>query len=42
MHHLVSAVEGRLRPGAGRIDLLRATFPGGLDQPARRSCAPWS
>lgn len=28
-HHLVSAVEGRLRPGYGAIDLLRATFPGG-------------
>jgi para-aminobenzoate synthetase component 1 len=29
VHHLVSAVEALLRPGAGRIDLLRATFPGG-------------
>ena len=29
VHHLVSVVEGRLRPGASRIDLLRATFPGG-------------
>jgi para-aminobenzoate synthetase component 1 len=29
VHHLVSAVEGRLRPGLGAIDLLRATFPGG-------------
>ena len=29
VHHLVSVVEGRLRPGASRVDLLRATFPGG-------------
>jgi para-aminobenzoate synthetase component 1 len=29
VHHLVSSVVGRLRPGANRIDLLRATFPGG-------------
>ncbi len=28
-HHLVSAVEGRLRAGSDAIDLLRATFPGG-------------
>lgn len=28
-HHLVSAVEGKLRPECGAIDLLRATFPGG-------------
>ena len=27
--HLTSTVEGRLRPGKGRIDLLKATFPGG-------------
>ena len=27
--HLVSIVEGRLRPACDRIDLLRATFPGG-------------
>lgn len=27
--HLTSTVEGRLRPGMGRIDLLKATFPGG-------------
>ena len=29
MHHLVSEVRGRLRPGLGPIDLLRAAFPGG-------------
>jgi para-aminobenzoate synthetase component 1 len=29
VHHLVSEVRGRLRPGAGPIDLLRAAFPGG-------------
>ena len=29
VHHLVSAVEARLRPGLGAVDLLRATFPGG-------------
>ncbi|MDP3061985.1 MAG: aminodeoxychorismate synthase component I [Chloroflexota bacterium] len=27
--HLTSTVEGQLRPGATRIDLLKATFPGG-------------
>ncbi|MBI2858391.1 MAG: aminodeoxychorismate synthase component I [Chloroflexi bacterium] len=27
--HLTSTVEGLLRPGADRIDLIRATFPGG-------------
>jgi para-aminobenzoate synthetase component 1 len=27
--HLVSSVRGRLRPGLGPVDLLRATFPGG-------------
>ncbi len=27
--HLVSTVEGRLRPGAGLAEILRATFPGG-------------
>ncbi len=29
VHHLVSAIEGRLRPGLGPVDLLRACFPGG-------------
>ncbi len=29
LHHLVSVVEGRLRPGLGPVDLLRAAFPGG-------------
>ncbi len=29
LHHLVSVVEGQLRPGLGPVDLLRATFPGG-------------
>ncbi len=29
VHHLVATVTGRLRPDAGPIDLLRATFPGG-------------
>jgi para-aminobenzoate synthetase component 1 len=27
--HLVSTVRGKLRPGLDRIDLIRATFPGG-------------
>jgi para-aminobenzoate synthetase component 1 len=27
LHHLVSTVEGRLRPGIGNSELLRATFP---------------
>ena len=27
--HLVSTVEGRVRPGAGLAEILRATFPGG-------------
>ncbi len=44
--HLVSTVEGRLRPGIGLAEILRATFPGGsitgapkvaaLDEIARR------
>ncbi|PWC51347.1 aminobenzoate synthetase [Azospirillum sp. TSA6c] len=29
VHHLVSVIEGRLKPGLGPVDLLRATFPGG-------------
>ena len=29
VEHMVSTVEGRLRPGAGLVDILRATFPGG-------------
>ncbi len=29
IHHMVSEVRGRLRPGAGLADVLRATFPGG-------------
>jgi para-aminobenzoate synthetase component 1 len=29
VHHLVSTVSGRLCPGVGLADILRATFPGG-------------
>jgi para-aminobenzoate synthetase component I len=29
VHHLVATVEGRIRPGAGPGDLVRAVFPGG-------------
>jgi para-aminobenzoate synthetase component 1 len=29
VHHLVATVEGRLRPDAGPVDVLRALFPGG-------------
>jgi anthranilate/para-aminobenzoate synthase component I len=29
VHHLVTTVRGRLRPGVGLSALLRATFPGG-------------
>lgn len=29
VHHLVSTIRGRLRPGVGPVELLRAAFPGG-------------
>lgn len=29
VHHLTSVVTGRLKPGLGPVDLLRASFPGG-------------
>ncbi len=29
VHHLVSTVTARMRPGLGPVDLLRASFPGG-------------
>jgi para-aminobenzoate synthetase component 1 len=29
VHHLSATIEGTLKPGAGPVDLLRATFPGG-------------
>ncbi|WP_316975884.1 aminodeoxychorismate synthase component I [Shumkonia mesophila] len=29
IHHLVSVIEARLKPGLGPVDLLRAAFPGG-------------
>jgi para-aminobenzoate synthetase component I len=29
VHHLVSRVEGRIRPGVGPVEILRALFPGG-------------
>jgi para-aminobenzoate synthetase component 1 len=29
LHHLSAEIEGRLRPGLGPVDVLRAAFPGG-------------
>ena len=29
VHHLSATIEGRLRPGLGAVDVLRAAFPGG-------------
>jgi para-aminobenzoate synthetase component 1 len=29
VHHLVATVEGRIRPGIGPVDVIRAMFPGG-------------
>jgi para-aminobenzoate synthetase component 1 len=29
VHHLVATIEGRLRPGVGPVDIVRALFPGG-------------
>jgi para-aminobenzoate synthetase component I len=29
VHHLVATIEGRIRPGVGPIDVVRAMFPGG-------------
>ena len=29
VHHLSATIEGRMKPGTGPVDLLRATFPGG-------------
>ena len=29
VHHLVATIEGRIRPGNGPIDVVRAMFPGG-------------
>ncbi|MCP9917628.1 anthranilate synthase component I family protein [Cyanobium sp. ATX 6F1] len=40
VHHLTSVVEGRLRPGLGVVDLLRACWPGGSisGAPKVRAC----
>ena len=40
VHHLTSVVEGRLAPGRGLIDLLRASWPGGsiTGAPKLRAC----
>ena len=40
MQHLVSHVEGLLKPGMTNLDVLRATFPAGT-LPARRRCGRW-
>ena len=29
VHHLVATIEGKLRPGMGPVDVIRALFPGG-------------
>lgn len=41
VHHLVSTIEGDLRPGLDGLDLLRAAFPGGsiTGAPKRRAMA---
>lgn len=41
VHHLVSTIEGQLRPGLDALDLLRAVFPGGsiTGAPKRRAMA---
>jgi para-aminobenzoate synthetase component 1 len=41
VHHLTSVVEGRLRPGAGIVDLVKACWPGGSisGAPKIRACS---